>query len=50
MNRGGINVPSIPMLVSVAKMLPAGVKPAYAHDWKAAASEPRKKSKGRNVS
>ena len=28
----GINAPSMPMLVSVAKMPPAGVNPAYMKD------------------
>lgn len=32
--------PSIPMLVNVANIPPAGVKPPYMKDWNAAASEP----------
>ena len=36
----GINIPNIPMLVSVAKTPPAGVKPPYMTDCKIAASEP----------
>ena len=36
----GIMIPNIPMLVNVAKRPPAGVKPPYATDWKAAASVP----------
>jgi hypothetical protein len=34
------SVPSIAMLVSVAKIPPAGVKPPYMSAWKAAAREP----------
>lgn len=37
---GHISVPSIAILVNVAKMPPAGVKPPYMRDWKAAAREP----------
>lgn len=37
---GGIIVPSIAMLVKVAKMPPAGVKAPYMYDWKAAAIVP----------
>ncbi|TKW53855.1 hypothetical protein CTA1_6030 [Colletotrichum tanaceti] len=40
MTTGGINVPSIAMLVRVANTPPAGVKPPYMYDWKAAASVP----------
>jgi len=32
--------PSIAMLVNVAKIPPAGVKPPYINDWKAAARDP----------
>ena len=37
---GGARNPTIPKLVRVAKMPPAGVKPPYAQAWKAAAREP----------
>lgn len=37
----GCNVPSIAMLVNEANIPPAGVKPPYIHDWKAAASVPK---------
>jgi hypothetical protein len=36
----GIMVPTIAMLVNVANNPPAGVKPPYIHDWKAAANVP----------
>jgi hypothetical protein len=36
----GIKAPSIPIDVRVAKTPPAGVKPPYAKDWKAAARVP----------
>jgi hypothetical protein len=37
---GRASVPSIAMLVSVAKIPPAGVNPPYMNAWKAAAREP----------
>lgn len=37
---GNINTPNIAMLVKVAKIPPAGVKPPYIYDWNAAASDP----------
>jgi hypothetical protein len=37
----GIQYPSMPRDVSDAKSPPAGVKAPYAHDWNAAAKEPR---------
>jgi hypothetical protein len=37
---GIMNVPSIAMLVNVAKIPPAGVNPPYMKDWNAAAIEP----------
>lgn len=36
----GINVPTMAMHVKVAKIPPAGVKPPYIQDWKAAAAVP----------
>lgn len=35
-----MTVPSIAMLVNVAKIPPAGGKPPYMKDWNAATSEP----------
>lgn len=37
---GNINTPNIAMLVKVAKIPPAGVKPPCIYDWNAAASDP----------
>jgi hypothetical protein len=36
----GARKPTVPKLVRVAKMPPAGVKAPYAQPWKAAAKEP----------
>ena len=39
----GLAKPSMPILVSVARIPAAGVKPPYIQDWKAAAIEPKAK-------
>lgn len=42
--KGGIATPSIPTLVKVANMPPAGVNAPYIQPWKAAAKDPVRKS------
>lgn len=42
----GISVPNIAILVSVANIPPAGVKPPYINDWNPAANDPGHKVSG----